>query len=104
MAKARFYSLNNNANNDAKAKKYIAELKGQARIVFDELKNDTTPRLASEILEKCGEKIRTRQDVLRVVLYYIIVFKGKGFVSSFDTRPAENGEVVDDFQGVTENA
>ena len=97
MATARYYALNANVNSEF-GKKYVSNLKGQAKIVFEEMKNDATPRLATAINEKTEKLLKTRQDTLRVTLYYIIVFKGKGIVSSFDSMPnPETGEVVDNF-------
>ncbi len=86
MAKARLYVLN---SVPAKA----AELKGQARVVFDVLRaQNGEPKLASDInadVEATG-LLKTRQDTLRVTLYYIIVFKGRGWVSAVDQEvPAE---------------
>jgi hypothetical protein len=93
MAKARFYALNVNSKSE-KGEKYFSEIKGQAKVVFEEMQNDKNPRLATDIAEKCGHKIVTRQDILRVVLYYIIVFKTKGFVNSFDSLE-NNGEILE---------
>lgn len=81
---ARMYSLSNELS-DAQ-KKYVAGLKGQAKVVFDELENDKTARFAEDINKNCGPKLVTRQDTLRVTLYYIIIFKGKGIVKA--TEPA----------------
>lgn len=88
MAKARLYSLDTDAIDAGKAKKYVAGLKGQAKIVYDELKANKEPRLAVDIEKACAAKIVTRQDTLRVVLYYIIVFKGKGLVKA--TEPVDD--------------
>jgi hypothetical protein len=74
MAKARLYSVNTELvqNSD--------KFKGQAKIVMDELLRDTSPRLASEINTHTEKCLKTRQDTLRVTLYYIIVFKSKGLI------------------------
>ena len=80
MAKARLYVLN---QIPAKA----SELKGQAAVVFRHLEaQNGEPKLAADIaaqVEASGE-LKTRQDILRVVLYYIIVFKGRGWVNALD--------------------
>lgn len=94
MANARFYALNSRADSP-EGQKYFGAIKGQAKIVAEELRENLTPRLATEIEKNCGHKIVTRQDTLRIVLYYLIIFKGKGFVSALDEMPKENGEVVE---------
>jgi hypothetical protein len=86
MATARFYAVNENASS-VEGKKYFSSLKGQAKIVAEELFANTTPRLGTEIEKECGSKIKTKQDTLRIVLYYICIFKSKKFVSSFDELP-----------------
>ena len=86
---ARLYSLKSELSESQQ--KYAAALKGQARIVFDELAANRAPRLAEKINELTGPKFTTRQDTLRVTLYYIIVFKGKGLVvASEQTRETPN--------------
>jgi hypothetical protein len=77
MAKARLYSLVPGA-----APK--TPLKGQSAVVFDVLSEQTEPMLASDLTEKVLEtgRLKTRQDALRVVLYYLIVFKGRGLVAA----------------------
>lgn len=100
MAKARLYSLNMEVvkNATGKTKSYVANLKGQAKIVFDEMRENQKPRLAVEIEKACGHKIQTRQDVFRVVLYYILVFKSKGIISTFE--PDVENENENAFAGV----
>lgn len=88
MAKARLYSKKSEELSTSQ-KKYVANLKGQAKIVFDELAADTTPRLATDVEKACGSKIQTRQDTLRVVLYYIIVFKSKGLITAVEPGDEE---------------
>lgn len=82
MAKARLYSINPVALETRK--KYVSGLKGQAKIVFDELMANREPRLAVEVEKACGSKLVTKQDTLRVVLYYIIVFKSKGLITALE--------------------
>jgi hypothetical protein len=57
-------------------------LTGQAAQVWTELANDTTPRLATAVDAKVGPLFKTRQDTLRVTLYYILVFKKLGLVQA----------------------
>ena len=94
MAYARMYALNVDAVKSAKGnlKNYLSQMKGQARIVFDDLREHPAPRLAKEIEKSCGHKIVTRQDVFRVVLYYILVFKSKGIISTFEPNVENENE------------
>lgn len=90
---ARLYSLNfDGIKNlkDGKTKSYLSNMKGQARIVFDDMRDNPTARLATDITKSCGSKIQTRQDVFRVVLYYILVFKSKGLVKATEPENIEN--------------
>jgi hypothetical protein len=82
MAKARKYAL----NLEAVKKEDSAKLKGQAKIVFDELSRDNTPRLATVINENTEKCLKTKQDTLRVTLYYIIVFKSKGWIQTSENN------------------
>jgi hypothetical protein len=63
-----------------------SELKGQAAVVFSEL--GSTPELATTINERVAPKLKTRQDPLRVTLYYLIIFKNRGIVAASE-QPAE---------------
>jgi hypothetical protein len=90
MAKARLYVLNG-----TEPKKPMT---GQAKVVFDVMNADRTPRLATEIAESVKESglLKTRQDILRVTLYYIIAFRNKGLVTATEQQieaPAEVDEV-----------
>lgn len=85
---ARFYALA--ANLSPENTKYVAGLTGQAKIVYEELARVRTPRLAEEINKETSKRLVTKQDFLRVTLYYIIVFKGRGVVvASEAARPEE---------------
>jgi len=85
MAKARLYAVSPKATPSV-----VSKLKGQAKIVMDELLRDSTPRLATEVDAVTGKLFKTRQDTLRVTLYYIIVFKGKGLVTAFEPVSPED--------------
>jgi hypothetical protein len=89
MAKARLYALDVTAVKNGVARSYILNLKGQAKIVFDALVENTKPRLASEIDDITSKKFVTRQDTLRVTLYYLIIFKGKKIVCAFENVEKE---------------
>src|SRR5687768_2113985 len=89
MARARMYAL------VGEPKKAVT---GQAAVVLAELKRDTSPRLASaisEAVEKSGA-LKTRQDVLRVTLYYILIFKKAGIVAATDQPIEADAENLED--------
>lgn len=92
MAKAKLYSLDFDRLKSltGKTKNYVNEMRGQAKIVFDEMRDNPKPRLAVEICDACKSKIVTRQDEFRVVLYYILVFKSKGIVKGYEPFVDEN--------------
>jgi hypothetical protein len=71
---------------DVKQKEYLSGLRGQAKIVAAELLADRTPRLATEINAKCEKHFVTRQDPLRVTLYYVIIFKKRGIVVTSEPK------------------
>ena len=75
------------ANRTDAQNKFIAGLKGQAKVVMAELLANTEPRLGTEIESACGAKIVTKQDTLRIVLYYVVIFKGKGLVVASENVP-----------------
>jgi hypothetical protein len=86
MATARLYSIN-----PAKVSpSALAKVKGQAKIVIDELYRDPRPRLASEINVETEKCLKTRQSTLRVTLYYIIVFKSKGWINTQEQSVSES--------------
>ena len=64
----------------------VPVLKGQAKIVMDTLVElqGQGPLPATTINETSGPKFKTRQDTLRVTLYYIVVFKGQGLVRAVE--------------------
>lgn len=66
--------------------KFEKPLGPQAKIVWDAL--TTTPQLATDVNNVSGPKFATRQDTLRVTLYYILTFKKQGLVAAF--APTEN--------------
>jgi len=103
MANARLYALDFDRlpKLEGKVKNYLLNLKGQAKIVFDDMRDNPKPRLAVEIEKSCGSKIETRQDVFRVVLYYILVFKSKGIVRAY--LPEVENEDDNAFAGLIEN-
>lgn len=79
----RMYSVVEPLNADQK--KYVGGLRGQAKVVWDELVRVKTPRLAEDINRETKKHLVTTQEFLRVTLYYIIVFKGRGVVKSNET-------------------
>lgn len=100
---ARFYALNPNAPKLAK------EPTGQAARLLEELRADTTPRFAQDIDMAIATSDRpyvTRQDSLRITLYYLIIFRRRGLVvATQQTTAAENSVAAPsvDETDVTEN-
>lgn len=90
MAQARLYALT--------GKQPKAALRGQAAVVFETLGTLDVPMLATEITEAVLNtgRLVTRQDPLRVVLYYLIIFKNRGIVAA-TAQPSveETVEVVE---------
>jgi hypothetical protein len=90
------------------------KVRGQAKQVLTELERDMTPRLATDIDREIADRdpFKTRQDTLRVTLYYLIVFSNRGWVKK--VRPvaepaavevaADDVEGTDDDQGAGEAA
>ena len=103
---SRMYSLATDLTKDQK--QYVSGLRGQAKIVYDELARVRAPRLAEDINKETRKHLVTRQDYLRVTLYYIIVFKGRGIVVAQEpTREAPERVFTgfDDVEfGTTESA
>lgn len=90
---AKMYALVENA-------KPAKPLSGQKKIVFDELKRNKNPRLASEINDAIDtSKYNTRQDPFRVTLYYILVFKKEGLVFATEKNFAD-AEIENAFAGL----
>lgn len=59
----------------------VKELGGQAAIVFRGLQARPEELMTGhDWADIIGPSLRTRQDAYRVVLYYIIIFKGKGLI------------------------
>jgi len=83
MAKARLYAWNGTAPK--------AEVKGQAAVILDVMQRQNGEfKLASDIAEQVEREgnLKTRQDILRVTLYYIIVFKNKGLIATSEQEVA----------------
>lgn len=97
MATAKLYSVNPSV-------KMTRELRGQALQVWTELNADVTPRLATDIDAKVGPLFKTRQDTLRVTLYYILVFKKSGHVvASTQSAPVDTlGNIFPDLPAPTD--
>lgn len=95
MAKPHFFALADNATEKIGTQK----VRGQAAQVLAELQRDTTPRLASDIDEaiaKSDNPFKTRQDTLRVTLYYLIIFSNRGWVVKTKPVVEAPAEVVDE--------
>jgi hypothetical protein len=83
MAKMQTFVINPDRSMSA-----VAKLTGQAARVYAELIANPVPRTGPEVnaaIESSATPFKTRQDSLRVTLYYLVVFKGQGIVTA--TRP-----------------
>ena len=72
-------------------------LSGQAKVVFDLLReHEGEKKTGKEWAELANGKFATRQDPYRVVLYYIIIFKGQGLIvtDEFDINAVTKKEDV----------
>ena len=106
--KARMYSLKSGA-------KLKAKPSGQALRVLRELQRVREPRLASEVDEAIAKSTGkpgsvngphiTRQDSLRVTLYYLLVFKKAGAVVASEqaVEDVDTEVAVDEVAPVAEN-
>ena len=99
MAKPHLFSLNSDVVIEQ-------NVRGQAAQVLAELRADTEPRLAVDIDARIAatNPFKTRQDTLRVTLYYLIVFAKRGWVIKDKPQANENavaveGEDVEDLDG-----
>ena len=79
MARARLYAFNGREPKNP--------VKGQAAVILDVLRRQNGEmKLASALAEQVEREgnLKTRQDILRVTLYYIIVFKNRGMIAVTD--------------------
>lgn len=81
---ARMYALKS-------GHKLVAPKRGQALKVYQKLTQQERPVLAAEFSKLfSAEELHTSQDVYRVVLYYILVFKKEGIVVAYENNtPSE---------------
>lgn len=79
-------------------------VRGQALIVLNELRNSTEPRLAVDIDAAIAKTnpFKTRQDTLRVTLYYLIVFAKRGWVIKDKPQARENVVAEDNVEEIDE--
>lgn len=68
--------------------------RGQPALVYDSLYTAEAGLTAKEIADFIGDKLVTRQDPLRVVGYYLSIWKKDGFVSVKDVPDAAVVETV----------
>jgi len=80
------------------------QVRGQAAIVLNELRNNTEPRLAVDIdaAIQATNPFKTRQDSLRVTLYYLIVFAKRGWVIKDKPQSNENAVAVENDEAAVE--
>ena len=75
MAKSRLYGWNGEFPEKP--------LSGQALIVFNGMRaNASAMKTGHEWTELIGNQLATRQDPYRVVLYYILILKGRGVIKT----------------------
>lgn len=74
---------------DGTVRKQIVTMKGQAKVIFDELRLNRSPRTIASIAEAVDGKFETVQSTLKVVTYYIVKWRSEGVVAAF-------GQSVDD--------
>ena len=93
MAKPHLFSLNSDVVIEQ-------NVRGQAAQVLAELRADTEPRLAVDIDARIAatNPFKTRQDTLRVTLYYLIVFAKRGWVIKDKPQANENAVAVDEVE------
>lgn len=65
---------------DGPVRKQVVSMKGQAKVIFDELKRDKTPRLIADIAAAVDGKFPTVQTTLKVVTFYIVKWRAEGIV------------------------
>ncbi len=85
VAKARLYAFNGTEPK--------SPVKGQAAVVLDVLRRQNgEPKLATDLaaqVEREGN-LKTRQDILRVTLYYVLVFKSRGMIATCEQEVPES--------------
>lgn len=97
MARARLYELDESAIQDLKPH-------GQAALIITSLLNKH-PQAAQDIADDIKAKLQTRQDPLRVVSYYLSVWKKSGIVNVVGQVGEKKSPVPNQIVGlVTRNA
>jgi hypothetical protein len=93
VANERLYALDvaNFPKLDGKLKRRLMTMKGQARLVFEELDRVRTPRTIAEIAATIDvAALKSVQPAWKVVGYYVVTWKTQGVVAAY--APAETDD------------
>jgi len=95
MANGRLYALNVDGfpKLDGKVRRSLAQLKGQAKLIFDEMASNRQPRPVSEIAAAIEDKLQTVQTAVKVVTFYVVKWRSEGIVTA--TAATEDNESAD---------
>ena len=85
MANGKLYSLHVEGFGglDGQLKRKLMNLKGQAKVVFEEMVRDRRPRSIPEIAKAVAGKFTTTQTDEKVVGYYVVSWRSQGIVRAF---------------------
>jgi hypothetical protein len=99
MANGKLYALNVDGfpKLDGKVRRSLAQLKGQAKLIFDEMASNRQPRLVSEIAAAIEDKLETVQTAVKVVTYYVVKWRSEGIViATAANTDSESGDAAFD--------
>lgn len=84
MANGKLYALNVDGfpKLDGKVRRSLAQFKGQAKLIFDEMSSNRQPRPVSEIAAAVEDKLETVQTAVKVVTYYVVRWRSEGIVTA----------------------
>jgi DNA-binding transcriptional regulator LsrR (DeoR family) len=82
VANGKLYALNVDgfAKLDGQLKRKLMTLKGQAKVVFDEMMSNRTPRSIPDIAKAVAGQLQTTQTDEKVVGYYVVSWRAQGVV------------------------
>jgi hypothetical protein len=95
MANGKLYALNVEGfpGLDGKVRRSLGQLKGQAKLIFDEMASNRKPRLVAEIAGAIEDKLETVQTAVKVVTYYVVKWRSEGIVTAY--APNADNESAD---------
>jgi hypothetical protein len=95
MANGKLYALNvaGFGKLDGQLKRKLMTLKGQAKVVFDEMMLVRTPRSIPDIAKAVAGKLDTTQTDEKVVGYYVVSWRAQGVVNAFAGASVDDGSV-----------